>query len=89
MVLIFAGYEQRPMMFPVACDGGVTADLPDGMVLPGYRGADSNVPPEHLFYEAHVDGVVSGFAFGRPSVGLKHVTKARQVEPGWMRKNVP
>ena len=88
-VLIFAGYEQRPMMFSVACDGGVTADLPDGMVLPGYKGADSSVPPERLFYEARVDGEVAETASGRPSVRLKHVTKARQVEPGWLRKNVP
>ena len=87
-VLIFAGYDKRSMMFPVECDGGVTADLPDGVVLPGYEGADFNVPPERLFYEARVDGEVAGTAFGRPSVRLEHVSDPRPVEPGWLGKNV-
>lgn len=80
-VLILAGYDQRSMIFPVACDGGVTADLPDGVVLPGYRGADFSVPPERLFYEAQVDGEVTGTAFGRPSVRLDHVSEPRQMAP--------
>jgi hypothetical protein len=87
-VLILAGYDQRPMIFPVACDGGVTADLPDGTVLPGYRGGDLSGPPEHLFYEAHVNGVVEGFAFGRPSVRLEHVSDQRKMVPRWLRRNV-
>ncbi len=87
-VLIFAGYDQRPMIFPVACDGGVTVDLPDGVVLPGYGGADLSVPPERLFYEAQVDGEVEGTAFGRPSVRLDHVGEPRQMVPRWLRRNV-
>ena len=87
-VLIFAGYDQRPMIHPTACDGGVTADLPDGTVLPDYRGADSSVPPEQLFYEAYVDGVVAGFASGRPSVRLEHVSGQRKMVPRWLRRNV-
>lgn len=86
-VFILAGYDQRSMMVPVACDGGVTADLPDGAVLPGYRGADFSVPPEDLFYEARVDGEVTGTAFGRPSVRLDHVISPRKAVPGWWRRN--
>lgn len=76
------------MIFPVACDGGVTADLPDGVVLPGYRGADFSVPPERLFYKAQVDGEVTGTAFGRPSVRLDHVSEPRQMVPRWLRRDV-
>jgi len=50
-VFILAGYDTRSMIFLVGCDGGVTADLPEGVTLPGYRGADFSVPPERLFYE--------------------------------------
>lgn len=87
-VLIFAGYHQRPMIFPAACDGGVTAELPEDVVLPGYRGADFSVPTERLFYEAHVDGEVSGTAFGRPKVRLEHVSDPRQMVPQWLRRYV-
>lgn len=87
-VLIFAGYDQRPMIFPVTCDGGVTADLPDGVVLPGYKGADLNVSPERLFYKARVDGEVTGTSFGRPSVRLEHVSDQRHMSPGWLQRNV-
>ena len=66
----------------------VTVDLPDGMVLPGYGGADLSVPPERLFYEAQVDGEVEGTAFGRPSVRLDHVGEPRQMVPRWLRRNV-
>lgn len=87
-VLIFAGYHQQPMIFPAACDGGVTAELPEDVVLPGYRGADFSVPTERLFYEAHVDGEVSGTAFGRPKVRLEHVSDPRQMVPQWLRRYV-
>jgi len=87
-VLIFAGYGQRPMIFPVACNGGVTADLPDGVVFPDNKGADLSVPPERLFYEARVDGQVTGTSFGRPSVRLEHVGDLRHMVPGWLRRNI-
>jgi hypothetical protein len=88
MVLISAGYDQRPMIFPIACDGGVTADLPDSVVLPSHKGADSRVSPERLFYQARVEGEVTGTAFGRPSVRLEHVSDPRQMLPSWSRRKL-
>lgn len=85
-VLILAGVDQRIMIFPVACDGGVTADLPNGVVLPGYEGADLNVPPERLFYEARVEGEVAGVAFGRPSVRLSRMSDPLPIVPRWLRR---
>lgn len=88
-ILIFAAPDIRPMMFPVACDGGVTADLPDGLRLSvPKRGKDPDGDIESLFYEAYVDGQVAGVAFGRPSVRLERVIRPKQVVPGWLRKNV-
>lgn len=87
-VLISAGYDQRPMIFPIACDGGVTADLPDSVVLPGHKGADFRVSPERLFYQARVEGEVTGTAFGRPSVRLEHVSDPRQMLPSWSRRKL-
>ncbi|RYE99865.1 MAG: hypothetical protein EOO77_34910 [Oxalobacteraceae bacterium] len=87
-VFIFAGYDKRPMIFPVGCDGGVTADLPEGVALPGYRGADFSVSPERLFYEAWVEGKVEGTAFGRPSVRLTRVVDPQQKAPRWLAGNV-
>jgi hypothetical protein len=83
-VFILAGYDTRSMIFPVGCDGGVTADLPEGVALPGYRGADSSAPSERLFYEAWVEGKVEGTAFGRPSVRLTRVVEPQQKAPRWL-----
>jgi hypothetical protein len=87
-VFILAGYDTRSLIFPVDCDGGVTADLPEGVALPGYRGADSSVPPERLFYEAWVEGKVERTAFGRPSVRLTHIVEPQQKAPRWLAGNV-
>ena len=87
-VLISAGYDQRPMIFPIACDGGVTADLSDSVVLPDHKGADFRVSPERLFYQARVEGEVTGTAFGRPSVRLEHVSDPRQMLPSWSRRKL-
>jgi hypothetical protein len=87
-VFILAGYDTRSMIFLVGCDGGVTADLPEGVTLPGYRGADFSVPPERLFYEAWVEGKVEETAIGRPSVRLTRVVDPQQKAPRWLVGNV-
>jgi hypothetical protein len=76
------------MIFPIACDGGVTADLPDSVVLPSHKNADFRVSPERLFYQARVEGEVTGTAFGRPSVRLEHVSDPRQMLPSWSRRKL-
>lgn len=77
------------MMFPVACDGGVPADLPEGVRLPAQiEGRDPEADGESLFYEARVYGKVVGFAFGRPSVRLERVIDPKQVIPRWSRGRV-
>jgi hypothetical protein len=76
------------MISPVGCDGGITADLPEGVTLPGYRGADFSVPLERLFYEAWVEGKVDGTAFGRPSARLTRVVGPRQKAPRWLAGDV-
>ncbi|WP_347094026.1 hypothetical protein [Sphingomonas parapaucimobilis] len=88
-VLIFAAPDIRPMVFPVACDGGVTANLPDGVRLPAYKeGEHSDADGEGVFYEARVAGQVAGIAFGRPRVRLSRVISPKQVRPSWSRGNV-
>ncbi|MBB5716252.1 hypothetical protein FHS94_003112 [Sphingomonas aerophila] len=88
-ILTFAAPDIHPMMFPVACDGGVTADLPDGLRLPVSKvGGDPEADGASLFYEARVDGQVAGIAFGRPSVRLERVISPKQVIPAWSRANV-
>lgn len=87
--LVFAAPDVRPMIFPVACDGGVIAYLPDGMRLPAYaEGGPLNADGEGLFYEARVAGRVEGIAFGRPSVRLERVISPKQVIPSWSRGKV-
>lgn len=77
------------MIFPVACDGGVTADLPDGVRLPTYKeGKHPDADGEGLFYKAWVAGQVEGIAFGRPSVRLERMISPKQVIPSWSRGNV-
>ncbi len=88
-VFILAGYDRRSMIFPVGCGGGVTADLPEDVALPGYRGTDFSVPPERLFYEAWVEGKMEGTAFGRPSVRLTRVVDPQQKAPRWLAGNTP
>jgi hypothetical protein len=88
-VLIFAAPDIRPMVFPVACDGGVTANLPDGVRLPVHKeGEHPDADGEGVFYEARVAGQVEGVAFGRPSVRLSRVISPKQVIPSWSRGNV-
>lgn len=80
-VILVGGYNTRPMMFPISCDGGVTADLPAGVLPP-----HSKEPfGEALFYQADVEGVVKGTAFGRPSVELHSVVHVQRARPTWLR----
>lgn len=79
-VYVYAAPDIRPMIFPVACDGGVTAYLPDGMRLPAYaEGGPPNADGEGLFYKARVAGQVEGIAFERPSVRLARVISPKLV----------
>lgn len=85
-VLIFGGDETRPSMFPLTCDGGVVADLPEGITLPASNGPPFIQPLERRFFQADVFGKVVGFAFGRPSVQLKRVEHVRRATPSWLRR---
>jgi hypothetical protein len=84
-VLIFASYHTRPMMFPISCDGGVTADLPEGFTLPTVKGEPFSEAPEQRFFQADVVGIVKGVDFDRPSVQLKSIAHVRRTRPTWLR----
>lgn len=83
-VLIFGYYDTRPMMFPISCDGGVIADMPEDFKLPAPREPQFSEPLENRFFEAEVTGKVIAVEFGRPSVQLQSVTKIRQMTPRWL-----
>lgn len=86
-VLILGGDDTRPSMFPMTCDGGVVADLPEGFTLPAPEKPPLSEPPERRFFQMDVVGKVVGVAFGRPSVQLEQVNHVRPATPSWLRSN--
>ncbi|MFT3977950.1 MAG: hypothetical protein QM688_12685 [Sphingomonas bacterium] len=86
-VLIFAGYDARPSMFPISCDGGVVADLPEDFTLSAAEGKPFGEPPERHFFQADVSGKVVGVALGRPSVQLGRIAHVKRTTPSWFRPN--
>jgi hypothetical protein len=86
-VLISGGDDTRPSMFPMACDGGVVADLPEGFILPAPKGPPFSDPPERRFFQVEVVGKVAGVAFGRPIVQLEQVEHVQRMTPNWLRSN--
>ena len=87
-VLIFAAPDIGPMVFPVACDGGIIAALPEGVRLSTHKKGGYSEDDVGMFYEAHVVGQVEGLKFGRPSVRLERVTSPKQVFPIWSHRDV-
>lgn len=86
-VLILGGDDTRPSMFPMSCDGGVIAVLPEGFTLPALQKAPFLEPLERSFFQVDVVGKVVGVAFGRPSVQLEQVNNVRPATPSWLRSN--
>jgi len=84
-VLLLGAYNQRPKMFPVGCDGGIIADLPDSVTPPLPRGTAFSHPIEELFWKADVAGVVViDRITGSPSVQLNRISNSHRFKPRWL-----
>jgi hypothetical protein len=83
-VLILGSYDQKPMMFPIGCDEGIIADLPDGVTLPLPGGPRFSHPIDDLFWKADVAGaVVTDRITGKPFIRLSSIANPHRVRPRW------